>query len=160
MSQTKLANPMDLLRFQLRTALTMEHDSLAALEELSGAAQGKEVVRLLRHHMDETKEQIENLNRGFELLDLTPSTAGSPATKGITRQAQSLLARIDAPALHDLAVLSSAMGNEHFEISMYEALVAQTRTDHAEVSALLRTNLDQEVHTSQELKTQLLDRTS
>lgn len=160
MSQLKLTTTDDLLRFQLRTALSMEHDSLAALEELSGAARSQDVVKLLRHHMDETKEQIDNLTKAFGLLDLDATTAGSPATKGISQQARSLLEHIEGPDLTDLAVLSSAMGNEHFEIAAYESLVAQTSTPHADVAALLRANLDQEVHTSEELKQQLLNRTS
>lgn len=160
MSQQRLTTTADLLRFQLRTALSMEHDSLAALEELSGAGRSQDVVKLLRHHMDETKEQIDNLTKAFGLIDLEPTSAGSPATKGITQQARSLLERIEGPDLTDLAVLTSAMGNEHFEIAMYESLVAQTRTEHADVASLLSANLDQEVHTSEELKQRLLDMTS
>lgn len=160
MSQLKLTTTADLLRFQMRTALSMEHDSLAALDELSGAARSRDIVKMLRHHMDETKEQIDNLTKAFGLLDLEATTAGSPATKGISQQARSLLDHIDSSDLTDLAVLSSAMGNEHFEISAYQALVAQTRSAHPDVAALLRANLDQEVHTSKELEQQLLDRTS
>jgi ferritin-like metal-binding protein YciE len=160
MSQLRLTTTADLLRFQLRTALSMEHDSLAALEELSDASRAPDVVQLLRHHMDETKEQIDNLTKAFGLLQLDPSTAGSPATKGISAQARSLLERIDEPDLTDLAVLSSAMGNEHYEIAAYESLVAQTRTPHSDVAALLQANLDQEIHTSEEIKQQLLNRTS
>lgn len=160
MSQLRLTSTADLLRFQMRTAMSMEHDSLAALEELSGAARSADVVKLLQHHMDETKEQIDNLTKAFTLLDTDASTAGSPATKGISQQARSLLGHIGSSELTDLAVLSSAMGNEHFEIAAYEALVAQTRTEHADVASLLQANLDQEVHTSEELKKQLLNRTS
>lgn len=38
MSQLTLESPADLLRYQLRSALTMEDDSLAALGELAAAA--------------------------------------------------------------------------------------------------------------------------
>lgn len=155
MSQTTLETPADLLRFQLRTAVTMEEDSLAALGELAAAAQSSEVKKLFRHHADETREQMENLSAVFRVLELPESTAPSPSTKGISKQAGSLLARSAAP-LRDQVALSCALGNEHYEISAYESLIiAVEAMGHDEAMALLRENLDQETHTSEELRTRL-----
>ena len=155
MVQQTLKSPTDLLHFQLRTALTMENDSLAALGELAKAARSAEIKKLFRHHADETKEQIANLQQVFQLLELKETTAPSPSTKGISRQAASLLER-SAPKLRDQAALSSALGNEHYEISAYQALIVPTSAmGLSEVAALLRANLDQEVHTSEELQTTL-----
>lgn len=155
MSQTSLETPADLLRFQLRTAVTMEEDSLAALGELAAAAQSSEVKKLFRHHADETRDQMENLSAVFRVLELPESTAPSPSTKGISKQAGSLLARSAAP-LRDQVALSCALGNEHYEISAYESLIiAVEAMGHDEAMALLRENLDQETHTSEELRTRL-----
>jgi ferritin-like metal-binding protein YciE len=155
MSQTTLETPDDLLRFQLRTAMTMEHDSLAALGELAKAAKSSDVKQMFRHHADETREQIVNLRKVFRLLDLPESTAPSPSTKGISRQAESLIER-SAPGLRDQVALSSALGNEHYEISAYQSLLVPVTTMGAsEVATLLRANLDQETHTSEELHTKL-----
>ncbi len=155
MVQQTLKSPTDLLHFQLRTALTMENDSLAALGELAKAARSAEIKKLFRHHADETKEQIENLHQVFQLLELKASTAPSPSTKGISRQAASLLER-SAPKLRDQVALSSALGNEHYEISAYQALIVPTSAmGLPDVVKLLRANLDQEVHTSEELQTTL-----
>lgn len=155
MSQTMLETPQDLLRFQLRTALTMEHDSLAALGDLATAAKSGQVKKLFRHHSGETKEQIANLRSAFSLLELPESTAGSPSTKGISKQAHALVER-SRPALRDRVTLSAALGNEHYEISAYQGLIVSAEALGAtDVVALLRQNLDQEVHTSEELLTTL-----
>jgi len=155
MVQQTLKSPTDLLHFQLRTALTMENDSLAALGELTKAARSADIKKLFRHHADETKEQISNLQQVFRLLELKESTAPSPSTKGISRQAASLLER-SAPKLRDQVALSSALGNEHYEISAYQALIVPTSAmGLPDVVALLQANLDQEVHTSEELQTTL-----
>jgi ferritin-like metal-binding protein YciE len=155
MSQTTLETPDDLLRFQLRTAMTMEHDSLAALGELAKAAKSGDVKQMFRHHADETKEQIANLREVFRLLELPESTAPSPSTKGISKQAGSLIDR-SASALRDHVVLSSALGNEHYEIAVYQSLlVPVTAMGASEVATLLQANLDQETHTSEELHTRL-----
>ena len=152
MVQQTLKSPMDLLHFQLRTAMTMENDSLAALGELQKAARTAEIKQLFRHHAGETKEQIANLQQVFRLLELKESTAPSPSTRGISKQAASLIER-SAPKLRDQVALSSALGNEHYEISAYQALIVPTSTlGLPDVVSLLQANLDQEVHTSEELQ--------
>jgi ferritin-like metal-binding protein YciE len=122
---------------------------------LAEAAPSKDIQKLFRHHSDETREQIENLRKVFGLLGFPESTAGSPATKGISRQAQSLIARSDRSLLDQVA-LSCALGNEHYEISVYQSLITATHAEGAaDAAKLLSENLDQETHTSEELLTRL-----
>ena len=158
MATTTLTTADELLHMQLRTALTMEADSLAALGVLGSAAKSADIKKMFKHHADETKEQIDNLHKIFELLELKVSPAPSPSTKGISKQAESLI-NMSAPALRDQVVLSSALGNEHFEIACYSSLIIPVKAmDASDVLALLMYNLDQEVHTSEELKTVLEER--
>ena len=155
MSQQHLETPEDLMRYQLRSAMTMEQHSLEALDELHGAAKDKKIKKLFSHHAEETREQIANLEKVFALLGIEPSTAPSPASTGIKNQAAGLLEKADA-ALHDQIALMSAMGNEHFEISAYQGLIAQaTSLAVTDGVQLLQDNLDQEQHTSEELHTTL-----
>lgn len=155
MVQQTLTSPTELLHFQLRTAMTMENDSLAALGELAKAARSAEIKKLFRHHAGETKEQIANLQQVFRLLELKESTAPSPSTKGISKQAVSLLER-SAPKLRDQVTVSCALGNEHYEISAYQGLILPASSmGLSDVVALLQANLDQEVHTSEELQSTL-----
>lgn len=151
MAKQLLTTPEELLHYSLRSTLTMENHSLEALAELKGAAKDRKVIKLFNHHEDETREQIDNLHKVFALLDLESSTAPSPATTGIKTQAAALLDKSDE-RLHDQVALMSAMGNEHFEIASYTSLVASTDAlGVPEASKLLQANLDQEVHTSEEL---------
>ena len=104
---------------------------------------------------EETQEQIENLHKVFKLLELKDSTAPSPATKGISKQAEGMIGRTSGKLL-DQVVLAAALGNEHYEISCYEALlVPVTAMGATDVEKLLRFNLDQETHTSEELRSML-----
>jgi len=87
----------------------------------------------------------------LEALAELQSAAPNPATTGISKQAVSLLDRT-VGKLHNEVALVSALGNEHFEISTYQALILQARSLGSEDAVgLLSANLDQEVHTSQEL---------
>ena len=160
MADQTIQTPQDLLHFQLRTAVTMENDSLAALGELAKAAKSAEVKQMFKHHAEETQEQIENLDKVFKLLEFKKSTAPSPSTKGISKQATSLIERTSTK-LRDQAVLSSALGNEHFEISCYQSLLVPIMAMGAtDVAQLLQANLDQEVHTSEELQQMLVNMTT
>ena len=155
MATLTLATPEELMHYQLRTALTMENDSLAALGELAKAAKSKEVKDMFRHHSDETKEQIENLRRVFTLLEFKDTSAPSPSTKGISKQAESLIGKSE-PKLRDQVTLSCALGNEHYEMAAYQGLIIPaTAMGATDVVALLQANLDQEVHTSEELQSML-----
>jgi ferritin-like metal-binding protein YciE len=150
-----LESPTDLLHYQLRTALTMEDHSLAALGELAKAAKSADIKKMFTHHADETREQIANLHEVFKILDLRDTTAPSPSTTGITRQAESLIAKAGAP-LRDQVVLTCALGNEHYEMSAYEGLIIPLEAMGVpDAVKLLRANLDQETHTSEELRTML-----
>ena len=155
MAQQTLETPTDLFQYQLRTALTMEADSLAALGALASSAKSADVKKMFHHHADETREQIANLHKAFTLLDLKLTSAPSPSTKGITKQAESLIGR-SASNLRDQVVLSCALGNEHYEISAYQSLIIPIEAmGAAEVAKLLKANLEQEMHTSKELKAML-----
>lgn len=143
--------PQDLFNYQLAMALTMEHDSLDMLRELEMAAQSDEVKSLFSHHADETEEQIANVERIFEILDIERHEEPSPTTKGLAKEGKSLVGKTD-PSLIDNVVLSAALGTEHFEISTYETLIASADAMGApQVKALLEKNLEQEKHTSEEL---------
>ena len=139
--------------------MTMEQHSLEALEELHGVARDKKIAKLFSHHMDETREQIANLQQVFKLLGFDESTAPHPATTGIKNQASSLIEKSD-PALHDQIALMSALGNEHFEISQYQGLIVQAKAlGAADAKKLFKLNLQQEQHTSEELHTTLKEMT-
>ena len=156
MAQLQLQAPSDLLQYQLRTAVTMENDSLAMLKELGTAARSAEVKKMFTHHAQETKEQIANLTKVFKLLELKQTTAASPTTKGLARQGEALIKRSD-PKLRDTVVLSAALGTEHYEMAAYQALLVPVEAMGAsDVAALLRSNLDQETHTSEELQKMLM----
>jgi len=155
MAQLTLDSPVSLLHYQLRSAITMENDSLAALGELAKAAKSKEVKDMFRHHSEETREQIENLHEVFTLFDLKPTAAPSPSTKGISKQAESLLEK-SATKIRDQVTLTCALGNEHYEMSAYQGLIIPaTALGAVEAVSLLKANLDQEVHTSEELQSML-----
>jgi len=142
----------ELFEFQLGSALTMEHDSLTMLKELELAAQSQEVRDMFSHHQTETQQQIENLERAFQLIGKEPERNPSQTTKGMMKEGTALIAKSDR-SLVDAVALSAALGTEHYEISAYETLCTVADSlGREEIRALLEQNLEQEQHTSEELK--------
>jgi ferritin-like metal-binding protein YciE len=141
----------DLFEYQLGSALTMEHDSLTMLRELEMAAQSPEVKQLFAHHQEETQQQIDNLERAFQLIGKEPDRSPSATTKGLMKEGAALIGKTDK-SLVDNVALSAALGTEHYEISAYESLcIAAEAMGAGEVQNLLQQNLEQEKHTSEEL---------
>ena len=143
--------PQELFEYRLGSALTMEHDSLDMLKELESAAQSADVKQLFSHHQDETEQQIANLEKCFSVLGIDVNDSPSPTTKGLAKEGSSLVAKSD-PDLRDTVALSAALGTEHYEISAYQTLITTAEAmGAAEVVTLLKENLQQEEHTSEEL---------
>jgi ferritin-like metal-binding protein YciE len=143
--------PQELLEYRLGSALTMEHDSLEMLRELETVAQSEEIKHLFAHHAVETEQQIANLERCFSSLGAEVNDSPSPTTKGLAKEGTALIRKTD-PGLLDSVVLSAALGTEHYEISAYQTLVTSAEAMGAtEVAALLKENLQQEEHASEEL---------
>lgn len=136
--------PEEIFSFKLGSALSMEHDTLAMLSELEEAAQRPELKTLLREHAEETREQIRNIERSFELLGEKPNDSPSPTTKGLAKEGKATLRKTDQ-SLVDVVILSGALETEHYEIAVYETLVTNAEARGAgEVAQLLRQNLQQE----------------
>jgi ferritin-like metal-binding protein YciE len=146
-----LDTPDDLFTFRLGTALSAEHDSLSMLQELAGAVRRDDLREMFNHHAEETREQIANLEQCFSILGKPVDNSPSPTTKGLAKEASSLLRKTDA-SLVDQVALSGGLETEHYEIASYTTLIdmADARGLTA-VCDLLRSNLAQEQEASEKL---------
>ncbi len=144
--------PEEIFSFKLGSALTMEHDTLAMLGELSATTRRPELQQLFRDHAVETRQQIANIEKSFELLNEQVTDAPSPTTKGLTKEGQASIKKTD-PSIVDAVILAGAIETEHYEIAVYEVLVTNAKARGADdVAALLQQNLDQELNALENVK--------
>jgi ferritin-like metal-binding protein YciE len=138
---------------KLGAALTMEHDSLAMLVELQERVQRWELRDLFRAHETETRHQIENIERCFQLLEERLKAAPSPASKGLAKESNSMFAKTDEDVV-DSVLLASALETALYEIGVYKSLItiAETWDDADDVVGLLSENLQQEVTASEKIQ--------
>jgi ferritin-like metal-binding protein YciE len=146
----KLDTPDDLLTFKLGSALKMENKVLGMLHKLEQEMQRSELKELFSHHADETRGQIENLEQAFSALGATADEKPCLPIDAIDAEATATI-KMTQDRLVDAVILSGAAETEHFEIAVYESLIALAESiGKHDVAGLLRENLQQEEHTLDE----------
>jgi ferritin-like metal-binding protein YciE len=150
----KLNDQRELFGHKLGSALTMEQDVLDMLGDLEDKAQRSELKERFRHHADETRQQIDNIERVFRALGEEPDDSPCQVTKALDKEAKANLKMAD-DNLVDAVILSGAAETEHHEIAVYETLLAQAeKFGEPDVVRLLQQNLEIEQHTLDEVKQQ------
>jgi ferritin-like metal-binding protein YciE len=153
MFEGKIETGRELFTYKLGAALTMEETVLGMLGQLEEAAQSQELKQQLRHHAEETRQQITNLEQAFSALGVEQDDKPCPAIEGIEKEGQQMIKMADEP-LVDAVILGGAAATEHHEIAVYEGLITKAEAmGEQDVVALLQENLEQEQHTLEEVKT-------
>jgi ferritin-like metal-binding protein YciE len=146
----KIDSAGDLLTFKLGEALAMENTVLKMLGKLEQEAQRRELKDLLSHHADETRSQIENLERAFAALGAEADEKPCLPMTAIDKQGSATIKLADE-RLVDIVILGGSAQTEHHEIAVYESLITLAGAmDKQDVVSLLRENLQQEEHTLEE----------
>jgi ferritin-like metal-binding protein YciE len=147
----KLNNPREVFGHKLGSALKMEQDVLEMLGDLEDESQRDELKQQFRHHADETRQHIANIEQSFRAMGEEPDDSPCPAIKGLEADAKANIKMADDSVVDDV-ILAGAAATEHHEIAVYETLIAHAEElGEPEVVQLLEQNLEQERHTLEEV---------
>jgi ferritin-like metal-binding protein YciE len=147
----KLNNPREVFGHKLGSALTMEQDVLEMLGNLEGESQSDELKKQFRHHADETRQQISNIEESFRAMGEEPDDSPCPAIEGLDKEAKANIKMADDSVVDDV-ILAGAAATEHHEIAVYETLITHAEElGEPEIVRLLGQNLEQERHTLEEV---------
>jgi uncharacterized protein (TIGR02284 family) len=148
----RINTPEELYQHKLETALNMEQTVLNMLDDNAEEARDEEVKQLLRHHHEETREQISNLEQAFQSFGWDPDETANVAFKAFDKQAKAEVKMTD-DSLDDDVILAGAAETEHHEIAVYEWLITHAKAmGHDDVAQLMQENCDQEQHTLDEVR--------
>lgn len=149
----------DLFLDTLKDVYYAERKILKALPKMKRAAQNEALAAAFAKHHGETEEQIERLQKVFEILGKPARGKTCDAIEGILTEAEDIIAEFkDSPAL-DAGLISSAQAVEHYEITRYGTLHRwATELGMKDVAKLLDETLQQEWKTDADL-TDLADKT-
>jgi ferritin-like metal-binding protein YciE len=141
-----ISEPRQLFVNELQAMLYVEQKlANEVLPELVNEVANTDLKQDLRHHIDETKQQVANLERVFELLGEEPKPDKSHAVDGLVAQHDKVVKNIQTAELRDFFDACAAAKTEHLEIAAYDGLITTAESlGDSEVVGLLEENLDQE----------------
>lgn len=147
-------NARALFVHQLGELLSVEQaQAEEVLPELRDEVADDELRKGFEHHLEETREQLQNVERAFEALGETPAPQPSHALNALRKQHDQLSPKIQQEGLRDLFDAGAAARTEHLEIAAYRSLITMAQAiGEGEIVKLLQHNCEQEEHTLQELE--------
>lgn len=142
----------DLMIEELRDIYNAEQQAVRAYPRLMKAISSDTLKQAMETHLDETKEQVERLQKAFEHLEMNARGKACHAMEGLVDEAREIVEMDLAPEVKDAALIAAAQKIEHYEIASYGTVVAYADAlGLQEVGDLLRQTLEEEKQTDQRL---------
>jgi len=141
----------ELFLHELGDIYDAEHQFLKAQEEMLQGASDATLRQMISTHIEETRQQIANIEQVYAILGQKPERIMCDGAKGIVSEGQKGLRETEgASGVRDVAIASSAARVEHYEISAYTGLILGAQLmGQQQIVSLLQQNLQQEQRTSQ-----------
>jgi ferritin-like metal-binding protein YciE len=153
MKEQKQENGLqELLIEELRDIYNAEGQLLKALPKMAKSAQSERLKEAFERHLEETEQQIDRLERAFELLGEPVKGKKCQAMEGLIAEGKEIMEEHSESAMLDAALICAAQKVEHYEIASYGTVC--TWADLLgldEVSDLLKETLDEEKTTDESL---------
>jgi ferritin-like metal-binding protein YciE len=144
----------DLLLHGLQDIYYAEQQIIKALPTMIDKATNRDLATGLKNHLEETKKQIERLEKVFLKLEKQPSGTKCPAIDGIISEADEVAGEVEDKAVLDAAIVASAQAVEHYEMCRYGTLIAWAEAlGHDDIVRFLTTNLNEEKAANTKLNT-------
>jgi ferritin-like metal-binding protein YciE len=144
----------DLLLHGLQDIYYAEQQIIKALPTTIDKATNRDLATGLKNHLEETKKQIERLEKVFLKLEKQPSGTKCPAIDGIISEADEVAGEVEDKAVLDAAIVASAQAVEHYEMCRYGTLIAWAEAlGHDDIVRFLTTNLNEEKAANTKLNT-------
>src|SRR3981189_3570054 len=147
-------NLNDLFLDTLKDIYFAEKQILRALPKMAKAAKSDKLRAAFEKHHGETEDQVERLERIFELLDKPARGKTCDAIQGILDEGKEIMEEYKGSEALDAGMLASAQAVEHYEISRYGTLKQwATQLGMKDAVQLLDQTLQEEKKTDESLTT-------
>lgn len=139
----------ELFVHELKDIYWAETHLAKALPKMAKGATSPELAEAIETHLEETKGQIERLEKVFESLGEKASAKKCQAMEGLLEEGKEILADTDKDtSVRDAGIIIASQKIEHYEIASYGSLVALAKKmGHDEAAKLLEQTLEEEKKT-------------
>jgi len=147
-----VATAEELFVDELKDIYSAEKQAVKAFPRLTKAVQSDELKQAMQEHLEQTKGQIERLDRIFEILDKRSSGKTCDGMKGLVTEAQSQVEEIERGPVLDCAMIGALQRIEHYEIAAYGTVATLAEAmGQDEIKELLGETLEEEKETDERL---------
>ena len=135
----------DLFLEQLRDAYHAEGQLVKALPKMAKAATDPKLRKAFEKHLEETKGQVDRLERVFEAIGEKARRKACKAMEGLIEEGKEWIEEDAEPDVMDAGLIAAAQKVEHYEIATYGCLCAWAKQlDLADAVELLAETLEEE----------------
>lgn len=147
-----IENLSDLFLHTLKDVYFAEKKIVESLPKMIRKAGNDELRTAFEDHLEETKEQVNRLEKAFESIGEKAKGEKCPAIEGIIEEAEELIAELGDEETCDAALAAAAQAVEHYEIARYGTLcVWAEQLGHTDAKNLLEETLSEEKDADQKL---------
>ena len=147
-----IATAQDLFLDELKDIYSAEKQAVRAYPRISKAIASQELKQAMQDHLEQTKQQVERLDRVFEILGKRAGGKTCEAMKGLLEEAAESVEEIEQGPVLDVAIIASAQRIEHYEIAAYGTVAALAEAmGEQEIQQLLEETLGEEKQTDERL---------
>src|SRR5262249_43789362 len=135
----KLKSLHDLFLDQLRDLYNAENQIIKALPKLAKAASSPELQAAFHEHLEQSRGQVERLERAFESIGSKAKGRRCAAMEGLISEGKEIMEERSEPDVMDAGLISAAQKVGHYEIASYGCLVTWAgQLGHHVAAELLR----------------------
>jgi ferritin-like metal-binding protein YciE len=148
----KLESLRELFLLELRDIYDAEKQVLGALPKMQEAATAPDLKSGFSHHLRQTEEQVNRLERIFELLGEPAKRESCEGMKGLLKEGNDTVKLRGDDATRDAALIAAAQKVEHYEIAAYGTLCTWGELlGETQAVNLLKQTLNEEKTTDEKL---------
>ena len=137
---------------ELKSIYSAEKQAVRLYPKLAKAVESEPLKEALQTHLEETKGQVERLDRAFEILGKRAAGKICEGMKGLLTEVQEVIEKLSEGPLRDAGLIAAVQRSEHYEIAAYGTIVALAKAmGQDEIGSLLGATLDEEKNTDKKL---------
>jgi ferritin-like metal-binding protein YciE len=141
----KLETLHDLYVDELKDLYSAEHQLLKALPKMAKAASAPQLAKAFTDHLEETKGQVDRLEKIFKKLDVGPKGKTCKAMEGLLEEGKEVMEEDADPTVMDAALIAAAQRVEHYEMAGYGCVRTFAHLlGYEQAAGLLQATLDEE----------------
>jgi ferritin-like metal-binding protein YciE len=142
----------DLYVNEIRDIYDAENEIVKALPKMIEASSSAELRTAFQHHLRQTEQQVDRLERVFDMLGEKAKGRKCQGIRGIISEGEDILDADAGASIMDAALIAAAQRVEHYEIAAYGTCCAYAKQlGFDDQLKLLLETLEEEKETDEKL---------